>query len=756
MLATLAWIMVGPVLGSHPMAPTCHGFGGIGASCSAAGPGDSGKRRGSSLGDKTLAVKVSVLGCFSKPCWLQNIRVGVDDSNSVASLAKVGVYLSDGTLVASSQARDVPTSLPDHQWLAFAFRGHDKELRTTSEQDYVWLVVNTENSVKLTYENADSGDEATRTVSELFAGAFVAVRIWDTEPGRRQWAGHFRNLRVQMDLGDVSILPGTLPLILESPHGGRITEGWPTRVTGVLDSDRNTDLFTEELWSELGARCGRTPVAVIFRVARKGIDANRATGSGTHTRGGELCADQSNSQCCCDLASASDEEVAMDLNDVYHSLLSSEVAGANGALLVPIHGTGRDRVELGVRLSASDLNQGAGLAPPSLADHDSDSSLRALGNATYMIWGTESFGSHLKNNRPSMEVIPSSKLLCPDPNLCSASSYTSIFNGGYNLKIHITNTQPGVQVEMPQVMRGFWSSPPAPEAAAVKQVGAALASFLNLHYQESCQTHVNFGLACGSHGQAVSGTCMCEDGYEGSSCGDCAEGYLLVTGQCMRLVVLGPPPGVTEKYGSAFATTSSGRPYLYTRKFSTDLTDCGTGCQPLDMSVRIRCDDNQCHSDLDSSSYTLGAALFDAAGHKMCNGTAARSAQAATDWWLQIPLASCPLLQNGNQDHVAVYLALWTSKLIKIRWEQEPALSARSRGLQYKTADYYQDPSAQSFEHLIDAVPPAQLPSWRDLSCESPSHCGTQDSCDCISGCTCRSWSGNFYGMMATLSMQPA
>ena len=244
-------------------------------------------------------LQIEVLGCFSKPCWLQNIRVGVDDSNSVASLAKVGVYLSDGTLVASSQARDVPTSLPDHQWLAFAFRGHDKELRTTSEQDYVWLVVNTENSVKLTYENADSGDEATRTVSELFAGAFVAVRIWDTEPGRRQWAGHFRNLRVQMDLGDVSILPGTLPLILESPHGGRITEGWPTRVTGVLDSDRNTDLFTEELWSELGARCGRTPVAVIFRVARKGIDANRATGSGTHTRGGELCADQSNSQCCC-------------------------------------------------------------------------------------------------------------------------------------------------------------------------------------------------------------------------------------------------------------------------------------------------------------------------------------------------------------------------------------------------------------------------------------------------------------------------
>ena len=65
----------------HPLAPTCHGFGGVGASCAAAKPGDSGKRRGSSLGGKTLAVRVEVSGCYSKPCWLQNIRVGMDESN---------------------------------------------------------------------------------------------------------------------------------------------------------------------------------------------------------------------------------------------------------------------------------------------------------------------------------------------------------------------------------------------------------------------------------------------------------------------------------------------------------------------------------------------------------------------------------------------------------------------------------------------------------------------------------------------------
>ena len=71
---------------------------------------------------------------------------------------------------------------------------------------------------------------------------------------------------------------------------------------------------------------------------------------------------------------------------------------------------------------------------------------------------------------------------------------------------------------------------------------------------------------------------------------------------------------------------------------------------------------------------------------------------------------------------------------------------------------YQQDPSLQSSENLVDALPPSQLPSWMDVPCVSP-NCANEEGCDCISGCTCRSWtlSGtrNFYGLMATLSMQP-
>lgn len=57
------------------------------------------------------------------------IRVGIDESNSVDSASKVGVYLSDGTLAATSQVLRVPTSLQDHAWLPFPLLGYDRESR---------------------------------------------------------------------------------------------------------------------------------------------------------------------------------------------------------------------------------------------------------------------------------------------------------------------------------------------------------------------------------------------------------------------------------------------------------------------------------------------------------------------------------------------------------------------------------------------------------------------------------------------------
>ncbi len=42
------------------------------------------------------------------------------------------------------------------------------------------------------------------------------------------------------------------------------------------------------------------------------------------------------------------------------------------------------------------------------------------------------------------------------------------------------------------------------------------------------------------------------------------------------------------------------------------------------------------------------------------------------------------LIPSRNGQGGALYVAMWTSKWIKLRWEQEPTLTARTRGLQYK------------------------------------------------------------------------
>ena len=126
------------VANGHPFAPTCHGFGG--SNCLSASPGDSGKRRGSGFAGTTLAVRVELPGCFLKSCWLQAIRVGVDESNSVEGPAKMGVYLSDGNLVTTSEEQKMPTSLQDHAWLSFPLLGYDQEpnLRSIQFLHFCW------------------------------------------------------------------------------------------------------------------------------------------------------------------------------------------------------------------------------------------------------------------------------------------------------------------------------------------------------------------------------------------------------------------------------------------------------------------------------------------------------------------------------------------------------------------------------------------------------------------------------------------
>ena len=62
----------------------------------------------------------------------------------------------------------------------------------------------------------------------------------------------------------------------------------------------------------------------------------------------------------------------------------------------------------------------------------------------------------------------------------------------------------------------------------------------------------------------------------------------------------------------------------------------------------------------DDASYTVGVALYDAAGQRLCVGSSGpRAPQAEMDWWLQVPLQGCPLLPPGMEG--------WGSELVVSR-----------------------------------------------------------------------------------------
>lgn len=398
---------------------------------------------------------------------MQRVRVAV--SGGTGGRARAGIYTDAGKLVGVTQDVSVPEH-PGETWLVMPFRDTGLELATASES--LWLAVQFDQDVDIVVDET-SADSASRLARETWTAGLATQRNWTGATEGWQRGGKHYAHRMQIDMGDVSVLPGSLPLILEAPHGGRILTGWPKRQSGNTVGDWNTDKFAQQLRFDLGRRCkGRMPKAVIFHVSRQGIDANRGYGSD-----------------CCDLAEKEDREMALALHTAYHGLVKEQVESSPGALLLNVHGMRRNRIEVGVRLSTQDLNDGAASHPPSLEPMQALSSLRALGPADEVLWGPRSIGALLMAARPGLEVVPSSKVRCPNTTICPGSLASSYYRGGYGTSHYASDTQPAMQFEMPGVMRGVGL--PGPDPEAVHQVGAAMAAFLNDHYGEECETSVS-------------------------------------------------------------------------------------------------------------------------------------------------------------------------------------------------------------------------------------------------------------------------
>ncbi len=253
--------------------------------------------------------------------------------------------------------------------------------------------------------------------------------------------------------------PGDLPLILSAPHGGYLLpDEVPERTFGVTAQDRRTQELTRELADAIEVRTGRRPYVIISRLHRRKLDPNREI---VEAAQGDPFAEQAwrEFQGFIDEASAAVE------------------AEFEKGLYIDMHGHGHpiDRVELGYRLTSSDLE-----VPDAFLDQGGrveKSSVRQLAadvNVSFaeLIRGPSSLGGLLEARGYRSVPSPSD----PDP---GGNPY---FTGGYNTERHGSRAGGGVSgVQFEHQFDGLRETPET-RAAYVAELVEVLEAFLLTHY----------------------------------------------------------------------------------------------------------------------------------------------------------------------------------------------------------------------------------------------------------------------------------
>ena len=251
----------------------------------------------------------------------------------------------------------------------------------------------------------------TTTVTAVAGGAsaqaqlevHVPERIASYEPGR-SYLGRREY---------VEYIPGRLPVVLSSAHGGGLAPGEiPDRRFGTLRNDLNTLELTLEMRQALIDLTGHAPHVVLSHLQRRKLDPNREI----------VEAAQGNPFA----------ELAWEEFQGWIEVARAAVAGEFGAgLYLDIHGHSHsiDRVELGYLLSADELNR------PDAALNSLEvvarTSIRNLGRTwpgpfSQLLRGPESFGGLLEAEGVAVVPAPAA----PGP------GDAAYWIGGYNTRRH--------------------------------------------------------------------------------------------------------------------------------------------------------------------------------------------------------------------------------------------------------------------------------------------------------------------------------
>lgn len=221
----------------------------------------------------------------------------------------------------------------------------------------------------------------------------------------------------------VEYIPGDLPLILCSPHGGDLKpEDIPDRTYGVTGADANTQQLTKAVAEEIAKLGGHRPHLVLSHLHRSKLDPNREVKE----------AAQGNAD-------------AINAWKEYHQFIEKArevVVKQHGqAFLIDMHGQSHpgERVELGYLHKPEELDQPAEkLNEPEFVAQGSLAHLMRKSKLPYteLLHGKASFGALLEAK--GYRATPSPRLPVPDQ---------PYFSGGYTIVRHCQPPTTGFQLE---------------------------------------------------------------------------------------------------------------------------------------------------------------------------------------------------------------------------------------------------------------------------------------------------------------------
>ncbi len=256
-------------------------------------------------------------------------------------------------------------------------------------------------------------------------------------------------------------IAGDLPLVLTSPHGGRLKPASiANRTEGVTEADANTQELARAIADEFFARTGHRPHLIVSHLHRSKLDPNREIKEAAQ---GDPAA----------------ERAWKEFHAAIEGALAAAVAKHGFAFLIDVHGHSHPipRIELGYALDAKQLNvsdQAFDASGVISLTGISDLAARLGGSPAALIRGPRSLGDLFATR--GIRAVPSPQDPQPGDN--------QFFSGGYIIRQHAaapnTPKVDGLQIE---TYRAGLRDTPANRKHFAEVAADSLSVFLHERYQ---------------------------------------------------------------------------------------------------------------------------------------------------------------------------------------------------------------------------------------------------------------------------------